>query len=385
MVRFSGEIGIKSDWTRHIYEKQVLQNIKYALKKSNLKPDAIERTRGRIYIKTQKVTPTSQLLIRTFGVSSISPAKQTTSDLNAVSDTAISVTENTIKQGATFAVRCHRVGNHPYTSMELCREVGSQILTKLKHKNLTVNLTEPNITLTVEVRDKDAYVYTETLQAPGGFPLGVQAKTVCLLSGGIDSPVACWLVMKRGSPTVPIYVDNAPFTDEAAKQKAIQTAKKLQEWSAGFINKIYIASNGENMKKIQQQAPARFTCLLCKRMMYRIAEQIAKQENAYGIVTGEAIGEQASQTIQNLHAIDEAAKLYPIHRPLLGFDKTETELLAKKIGTFEISTQKAKGCTAAPNQPATQALLTSVQEAEAKLNIAEMVHAAIKNTEVLSL
>jgi thiamine biosynthesis protein ThiI len=269
--------------------------------------------------------------------------------------------------------------------MELCREVGSQILTKLKHRNLKVNLTEPNITLTVEVRDKDAYVYTETLQAPGGFPVGAQAKTVCLLSGGIDSPVACWLVMKRGSPTVPIYVDNAPFTDETTKQRAIQTAKKLQQWSAGFMNKIYLVPNGENMKKIQQDAPAKFTCLLCKRMMYRIAEQIAQKENAYGIVTGEAIGEQASQTIQNLHAIDEAAKHYPIHRPLLGFDKTETEILARKIGTFNISTQKAKGCTAAPPQPATQAPLTAVQEAEAKLDIDEMVQTAIKNTEVLPL
>lgn len=343
------------------------------------------RTRGRIYIKTPNVAQTTQVLTRVFGVSSVSPAKHTTSDLKAVFDIALEIAENTIKKDAAFAVRCHRVGTHPYSSMELCREVGSQILTKLKHRNLTVNLTEPNITLTVEVRDKDAYVYTETLQAPGGFPVGAQAKTVCLLSGGIDSPVACWLVMKRGSPTVPIYVDNAPFTDETTKQRAIQTAKKLQEWSAGFINKIYLVPNGENMKKIQQYAPARFTCLLCKRMMYRIAEQIAQKENAYGIVTGEAIGEQASQTIQNLHAINEAAKHYPIHRPLLGFDKTETEILARKIGTFNLSTQKAKGCTAAPNQPATQAPLTAVQEAEAKLNIDEMVQTAIKNAEILPL
>jgi len=385
IVRFSGEIGIKSEWTRRTYEKQVLQNIKYSLKRENVKPEKIVRTRGRIYIKTHNVAPTSQVLTRTFGVSSVSPAKQTTSDLNAIFKTAVSIAENTINEGATFAVRCHRVGTHTYNSLEVCREVGGQILAKLKHRNLTVNLTEPSVTLTVEVRDKDAYVYTQTLPAPGGFPIGAQGKTVCLLSGGIDSPVACWLVMKRGSFPVPIYVDNAPFTDEAAKQKAIQTAKKLREWSAGFMNKIYLVPNGENMKKILQEAPARFTCLLCKRLMYRIAEQIAQKENAYGIVTGEAIGEQASQTIQNLYVIDEAAKLYPIHRPLLGFDKNETEILARKIGTFELSTQKAKGCTAAPNQPATQAPLTALQEAESKLNISEMVQLAIKTTEVLTL
>jgi tRNA uracil 4-sulfurtransferase len=290
-----------------------------------------------------------------------------------------------MKENNTFAVRCHRVGTQPYSSLDVCRELGKQIQNKLKTRKLSVNLKEPDITVTVEVREAEAYVYAETLYGTGGFPLGTQAKTVCLLSGGIDSPVACWLTMKRGSPTVPIYIDNTPFTDDTTKQKAIQTAKKLQEWSTGYIRKIYIVPNGENMKTIQQKAPAKFTCLLCKRLMYRIAEQLAQTEKAHGIITGEAIGEQASQTMHNLYAIDEAATLYPIHRPLLGFDKTETEVVARKIGTFEISIQKAKGCTAAPSQPATRARLTALKEAEAKLDMAEMVRAALQATEVLLL
>lgn len=318
-------------------------------------------------------------------MSSVSPATQTTSDLNAITETALAIAKNTIQKDTSFAVRCHRVGTHTYSSGDLCRELGKQILTSLNERNPTVNLTAPDTTVTVEVRDKAAYVYAETLPGSGGFPLGTQGKTVCLLSGGIDSPVACWLAMKRGSPTIPIYVDNAPFTDDTTKQKAIQTARKLQEWSTGFMRKIYIVPNGENMKKIQQEAPARFTCLLCKRLMYRIASQIAQTENAYGIITGEAIGEQASQTMHNLYAIDEAATLYPIHRPLLGFDKIETEAVAKKIGTFEISIQKAKGCSAVPSQPATQAKLQAVKEAEEKLNIAEMVQAAVQAAEVLIL
>jgi thiamine biosynthesis protein ThiI len=290
-----------------------------------------------------------------------------------------------MKENNTFAVRCHRVGSQPYSSLEVCRELGQQIQTKLNARKLSVNLTEPAVTVTVEVREEEAYIYAETLYGTGGFPLGTQAKTVCLLSGGIDSPVACWLTLKRGSPTVPIYIDNAPFTDDTTKQKAIQTAKKLQEWSTGYIRKIYIVPNGENMKTIQQKAPARFTCLLCKRLMYRIADQLAQTEKAHGIITGEAIGEQASQTMHNLYAIDEAATLYPIHRPLLGFDKTETEVVARKIGTFEISIQKAKGCTAAPSQPATRARLTALKEAEGKLDMAEMVRAALQATEVLLL
>ncbi len=277
------------------------------------------------------------------------------------------------------------MGTQPYSSMELCRDVGSQVMDALKDRNLRVNLTAPDTTLTIEVRDKDAYVYAQTLQGAGGFPLGTQGKTVCLLSGGIDSPVACWLVMKRGSPVVPIYVDNSPFTDETTKQKAIETAKKLQEWSAGYLRKMYIVPNGENMTLITEKAPRRFTCLLCKRMMYRIAERIAQMENAYGIVTGEAIGEQASQTMHNLCAIDEAATQYPIHRPLLGFDKIETEAIARRIGTFEASIAKAKSCTAAPNEPATQAKLQALKAAEEALKIAEMVEKAVAASETITI
>ena len=345
--------------------------MKFALKSQNLKPTEIVRVRGRIYVHMSKETAaeTAKVLTKVFGISSVSPAKQTTSELPDIYQTAVEMAETALPNNTTFAVRCHRVGTHPYSSQDVCRNLGEQILEHFPNRNPKVNLTNPNVTITVEIRDKEAYVYAEQIPAQGGFPLGTQAKTVCLLSGGIDSPVACWLTMKRGSPTVPIYIDNTPYTDERTMQKAVDTAKKLKEWSTGKINKIYIVQNGENIKAIQDRAPARFTCLLCKRLMYRIAERIADDEKALGIVTGEAIGEQASQTMHNLFAIDEAATRYPIHRPLLGFDKLETEAIARKIGSFEISIMKAKGCTAAPSMPATQARLNAVKEAEAKLDM----------------
>ena len=361
--------------------------MKFALKSQNLKPTAIVRVRGRIYVhmSTQTAAETAKTLTKVFGISSVSLAKQTTSELTDIYKTAVEMAQTALPNNATFAVRCHRVGTHPYSSQDVCRNLGEQILEHFPSRNPKVNLTNPNVTVTVEIRDKEAYVYAEQIPAQGGFPLGTQAKTVCLLSGGIDSPVACWLTMKRGSPTVPIYIDNTPYTDERTRQKAIDTAKKLQEWSTGKINKIYIVPNGENIQAIQEKAPARFTCLLCKRLMYRIAERIANSEKALGIVTGEAIGEQASQTMHNLYAIDEAATLYPIHRPLLGFDKLETEAIARKIGTFEISILKAKGCTAAPSMPATQARLNAVKEAEANLDMAVMVESALQKTQILEL
>jgi thiamine biosynthesis protein ThiI len=355
------------------------------LRNSDLKPDAIERTRGRFYIKTPRTNETAHALTRVFGISSLSPAKQTTSDLDAVTETALVIAAKAIKPNSTFAVRCHRVGTHAYSSVDVCRHLGDRILTALKPQSVTVNLTKPDTTVNVEIRDKEAYVYGEVIPGPGGFPLGTQGKTVCLLSGGIDSPVACWLTMKRGSPTMPIYVDNNPYTDESTKRKAIETARKLQEWSTGYINKIYIVPNGENMKAIEQNTPDRYRCLLCKRLMYRIAEHIAQAENAYGIVTGEAIGEQASQTMHNLFAIDEAATRFPIHRPLLGFDKLETEAIARRIGTFEVSIQKAKGCSAAPCKPATQARLSAVKEAEANLDMVKMAETAVAAAEVLEI
>ena len=386
IVRLSGEIGVKSEWTRRTYEKKLIENMKHALRHLNLKPNAIVCVRGRIYVGTQSSMETAKVLTRVFGISSVSPAKQTTSELNDITQTALSIAEIAIPENATFAVRCHRVGTHLYSSQEVCRVLGEQILEHFKSaRNLKVNLTNPEVTITVEVRNEEAYVYTQSIPGQGGFPLGTQARTVSLLSGGIDSPVACWLTMKRGSPTIPIYIDNTPYTDERTKQKAIDTACKLQEWSTGRLRKIYIVPNGENIEIIQEKTPARFTCLLCKRLMYRIAECIADTENALGIVTGEAIGEQASQTMHNLYAIDEAATHYPIHRPLLGFDKLETEVIARKIGTFEISIQKAKGCTAAPSMPATQARLNAVKEAEAKLDMIGMLRTALQNSQILEL
>ncbi len=385
IVRLSGEIGVKSEWTRKTYERQLTRNIKHALKNANLNPDAVVRARGRIYVRTPQAPEAAQVLTRVFGISSISPAKQTTAELADITTLALEMAQTAVPQDSTFAVRCHRVGIHPYTSQDVCRLLGEKILDTFQSRNLKVNLTHPQATITVEVRDKEAYVYGENLQGVGGFPLGTQAKAVCLLSGGIDSPVACWLTMKRGSPQIPLYIDNAPYTDEIAQQKAIETARKLKEWSAGYMKKMYLVPNGENMKMVQQKTPPRFTCLLCKRLMYRIAERIAENEGALGIVTGEAIGEQASQTMHNLRAIDEAATTFPIHRPLLGFDKLETEVIARKIGTFEISIKKTQGCTAVPSSPATQAKLEAVKEAEAALDIPAMVDAALQAAQIVEL
>jgi thiamine biosynthesis protein ThiI len=384
-VRFGGEIGIKSEWTRRIYEKLIVNNIKNTVSHFDLTYEEIVRKRGRIYIRAEEPQSIATALTWVFGISSVSVAKKTSSDMEEMMQTVIEAAETTITDKSTFAVRCHRVGTHGYSSVDVCKEAGTRIQAALKNRNPVVNLTRPQHTMNIEIRDDEAYVFTDTLPGAGGFPVGSQGKLVCLLSGGIDSPVASWLAMKRGCPITPIYLDNAPLTDETTRNKALETARKLFEWSIGYPRKVYIVPHGKNLERFMQEAPKRFTCLLCKRMMYRIAERIADIEGAEGIVTGEAIGEQASQTITNLRVLDEAATSYPIHRPLLGFDKTETEALARKIGTFQISTQKAKGCTAAPDQPATRARLQMVKEAEEKLDIKQMVDESVNAAQTITV
>lgn len=385
IVRFGGEIGIKGRWTRRTYEKLLLKNMKKVLKDCGICHGEIIRKSGRIYIKTGNAHETATELTRVFGVSSVSPAVETAAKMNEVVQKAVELAKKILKSGSSFAVRCHRVGEHSYSSMDVCREAGKQILASLKNRNLKVDLENPQFTVAVEVRDDYAYVYTETLHGVDGFPLGSQPKAVCLLSGGIDSAVACWLVMKRGCPITPLYFDIAPFVDEAATVKALDVARKLFEWSIGFPRKVYVVSHGKTLETFVNESPRKLTCILCKRMMYRIAERIAETEKAEGIITGESIGEQASQTLHNLRVLNEAVAKYPVHRPLLGFNKLETEKLAKKIGTFEISTRKAEGCSAVPKRPATKARLEIVKEAEEELDIEGMVEESVRSTEIVTV
>ena len=211
---------------------------------------------------------------------------------------------------------------------------------------------------------------------------GNQEVVVCLVSGGIDSPVAVWLAAKKGLTPVCVYFDNSPYTDETTQQRALEIVKRLKHRVAEDI-KLYIAPHGANLTAILEKCPHNLTCVLCKRMMYRIAEKIAIKEDAEAIVTGEIIGEHASQTLRNLHVEIKALSTVTILRPLAGFNKTEVEHLARKIGTFEASAQPASSCTASPTKPRTRARQEEVSSAEKKLDISAMTRRSLENMSVL--
>jgi len=384
IVRFGCEVGVKSSRTRIRYEKEVCRQIKRLLEAEGV-DYKMEYVFGRVYVSSCDAVKVAKLATRVFGVSSSSPALKTSSEMNDIVQAALKVAEKTLKGKRTFAVRCKRTGRHPYTSMDVCRKVGGEILQFFNEDKLKVDLKNPEVTIKIEVRDDKAYVYIEEYNGPGGFPLGVQGKVVCLLSGGIDSPVACWLMMKRGAFITPVYFDSSPtFSDELSRIKAVDCAKALFNWT-GKGGEMYVVPYEGVLSVIKREAPERYTCILCKRFMYMVAEKIADREKAEGIVTGEALGEQASQTLRNIRVLNEAIKRYPVHRPLLGFDKVETEEIARRIGTYSISTRKSSGCNAAPRHPILKAKLEYVLEIEKKIESEKMAEEALKKSQKIKI
>ena len=208
---------------------------------------------------------------------------------------------------------------------------------------------------------------------------------ICMLSGDIDCAVAGWLVMKRGCPLVPLHFDCGSYSEEIAGKRAMKTAEALLDWAVGSPRRFYKVHFGNVLENIVKSCPRPLTCLLCKRMMYRVAEQIAELKHAEGIVTGETLGEQTNLTIQNLRVLDDAAKRFPVHRPLLGFDKAETERMARRIGTYKISARSVHGCKAAPHKPSTKVKLEEIVKAEAELNISEIIERCVTELEVVDL
>jgi thiamine biosynthesis protein ThiI len=280
---------------------------------------------------------------------------------------AVRIVSPLLTNGKSFGIRARRTGTHDYSSKNIGEVVGGAIE---KATGAPVRLSKPDVPLFIEVRASNAYLYTEVVPGVGGLPMGTQGKVIALVSGGIDSPVAAWLMMKRGCTIVPLFFDCEPYLDDTGRQRAEAVVRALAVW-AGRPLDFAVVHQGASLSKFKKLAP-RMTCVLCKRMMYRIAASIAKAENAHGIVTGESIGQVASQTTQNLFAIDEASDV-PVYRPLIGLDKTENIKLARRIGTYRLSTAgDSPGCTAAHRHPTTNADQEELKRHEADLLIDEL-------------
>lgn len=372
-----GEIGVKSPKIRRKFENKLISNIQCELDCS------FENDQGRITIITDEPDEkVKDVLGRIFGIVSYSPVRETRTDNAEISSLINEMLPEIITEGKfnpekdSFAVRCRRVGNHDFSSQEMAAYAGSVVIDATDAK---VNLSNPDFTLYVEVREDRTYIYHEKIKGLGGLPVGSQGKVICLISGGIDSPVAAFQLLKRGCSITLLHCDNYPFT-EGSVEKVLKNADNLRRYSSGEEVKVFSVKFGEYLKHVQKEAPPRMTCVLCKSGMYQIASILAKQEKANAIVDGSSIGQVASQTLNNIEVTRYHCKM-PIFSPLISLDKLEIEEIGKKIGTYEVSILPDTGCGAVPKYPETHADLELFKKVVEEINQEEVLKETAKSFE----
>jgi len=370
------EIALKSKFVRSTLEKRLAAQIEHVLHKAEYGGARVRRQFGRIIVDGAP-SEAASIVASVFGVVHAIPTEQTGAGIDDVVVLAVKVAGDILKEGSTFAVRPKVVGDHTYGSREVAVKVGAAINEAYKDRNVKVNLTAPDVTVSIEVRDNDAFVYSKMINGVRGLPYGSQGRAISLFSGGIDSPVATWLVMKRGVEVLPLFMDQTPYVGESYIKRAEEAFTGIARYAPSDGFSLYSAPMGSVMERILESPELRFTCILCKRSMYRIAEEFCNYKRAKAVVTGESIGQVASQTLDNLYVLDSAVRI-PVLRPLIGWDKREIEDRAKEIGTYTLTAHKVEGCKAVPSTPATRSRIEKIESLESILGLTELCGEAFK-------
>ncbi|TDM04541.1 tRNA uracil 4-sulfurtransferase ThiI [Macrococcus carouselicus] len=382
LVRY-GELTLKSG-NRHTFVNKLKGNIKHAL--IPLIGYEVHANRDRMYIHLSDEIDVEEVIrrvSRVFGVHSVSPVMRVDKEIETVREAAVVVAQDVDEEGKTFKIDVKRSDkSYPMETFELQQVLGGAVLNGIDH--LKVNVRQPDYRIQVEIRRDAAYLYSRVIKGAGGLPVGTGGKTLLMLSGGIDSPVAGIEVMKRGVTIEAIHFHSPPFTSDEAKQKVIDLTRIMAE-TAGEI-KLHLVPFTDIQKTIHKVIPENMTMTSTRRMMLAIAEQVANQIGAQAIVNGENLGQVASQTLGSMHAINAVTSM-PILRPLLTLDKDEIILKAKDIGTFETSIKPFEDCCTifTPKNPKTNPKLEKVEKFESKYNFDTMIQEAIANTEVMTL
>lgn len=371
-----GEVGLKSNRVRRRFENRLINNIKASI-------DAeVKVYQARIFIFPKDFDDAIEKLERIFGIVSYSPAVSTKSTFEDVERDLATYAEKLHDEGlldenTRFAISCRRVGTHEFSSQEMAAFAGAVIVKKYSSP---VDLTTPELTIYLEVRDNDAYIFHEKIEGPGGLPLGTQGKVISLVSSGIDSPVATYLMMKRGCQVIALYCDNQPYTTPDALKNYEDLIDQLNLYASGAPIKKRVVKYGDYLSTCKSEAPDKMTCVLCKSGMYKIAGMLAKKLHAEAVIDGSSLGQVASQTLPNILATREDLDV-PVLSPLIGLDKVEITRIAEKIGTFEISKRDDGGCKAVPKYPETKADLELVKEIKEAINQEEQLKKAFETIE----
>ncbi|MBO5292361.1 MAG: tRNA 4-thiouridine(8) synthase ThiI [Lachnospiraceae bacterium] len=384
------EIGVKGK-NRYLFEDALVQQIKYAMKRCEGE-FKVWKTQGRIYVEALTDFDYDEAVenLRTvFGISGICPMiyvqdegfEKLCEDLKDYMR-RVYMDKMAEDDTLTFKVMARRARkDYPLNSMEIDMEVGGVLLDEFSR--LKVDVHKPDIYLNIEIRER-IYIYSETIPGPGGMPVGTNGKAMLLLSGGIDSPVAGYMISKRGVKIDAVYFHAPPYTSERAKQKVVDLARKVSRYSGPIY--LHVINFTDIQLYIYEKCPHDELTIIMRRYMMKIAEEIAKQNECLGLITGESIGQVASQTMQSLAATNEVCTL-PVYRPCIGMDKQEIVAVSEKIDTYETSIQPFEDCCTifVAKHPVTKPNLKVIRKHEENLaeRIDELVKAALESDEVI--
>lgn len=375
LVKFSSEISLKG-LNRKSFENLLIKNIKERIGKEY----SVKKEFGRIFIEdySQK---TIDRVTKVFGVLSAAEADVVGKSIEEIGAAVIEKLKNN-NEVKTFKIESKRGDkSFPLTSMEISRKVGGMVLNVLK--NLSVDVHNPDIIIYIEVRD-EVYIYSKEYKGTAGMPYKSAGKGVLLLSGGIDSPVAGYMLAKRGLEVISVYYHSHPYTSERAKEKVVDLAKKLVEYTGSM--RLYIVPFTNIQMNIIENCREDELTILMRRFMAKIAEEIALKEGALSIITGESLGQVASQTLESMYVTGSGISM-PVFRPLVGMDKVDIMDISRKIGTYDISILPYEDCCTifVPKHPKTKPRLKDIELSEEKLNKEELILEAVENAEVIDL
>ena len=379
------EIGVKGK-NRYLFEEALVKQIKYALKKAEGE-FLVRRTDGRIYVDAQSDFDFDEVvesLKKVFGISGICPVVHVEDEgfEKLCQDVTRYIGDVYPDRNKSFKVAARRARkNYPLNSMQLNEELGGVILDA--YPDMHVDVHNPDILVHVEIRDK-IYLYSEIIPGPGGMPVGTGGKAMLLLSGGIDSPVAGWMIAKRGVKIDAVYFHAPPYTSERAKQKVVDLAKKVAAYAGPVW--LHVINFTDIQLYIYDKCPHDELTIIMRRYMMRIAEHIARETECLGLITGESIGQVASQTMASLAATNEVCTM-PVYRPLIGFDKMEIVDIAEKIDSYETSILPYEDCCTifVAKHPVTKPNLNIIKRHEQNLQeeIEALVEKALATDEVI--
>ena len=376
IIRYS-EIHLKGN-NREFFESALISNIKTALKGFDYD---FSRTNGRYVIRNfdeMRLDEIVDTVKNVFGVHSLSVAEEVESDYGKIAAAALQFAPST----GTFKVSTNRADKRfPMQSMTVSAEIGGEILEK--HPNLTVDLFNPQNVVNIDIRENGkTFVFSQVIKAVNGMPVGTGGKGIVMLSGGIDSPVAAYMMAKRGMTLRALHFHSFPYTSMQAKQKVLDLAKIVKRYTLHMT--VDVVSFTEIQTAIHEKCPEEYMITIMRRFMMRIAERIAKNNNAGAIITGESLGQVASQTLESLTSTNSVATL-PVFRPLIGFDKDEIIEISQKIGAFETSILPYEDCCTIflPKRPVTKPRLSAVEKVESVLDVDALVENALRNIETI--